>query len=139
MHKHPLFILWFMLLVMIAVLHASAIEFYLYWTYSWFDTMMHFLGGLLVGLASLWLFFESGYICVARSLTKTLLVAGGAIVIVGVGWEVFEVLAGIPIENNYVLDTTTDLAMDALGTIFAVIFFTTIYGSNQNGTKYGTK
>lgn len=127
MHKHPLFMLWFMLLALIAILHASAIEFYLYWTYSWFDTMMHFLGGLFVGLASLWLFFVSGYIHVERHIRNVALLASCSIILIGVSWEVFEVLAGIPIEDNYVLDTATDLTMDALGTIFATVFFINTY------------
>jgi len=38
-----------------------------------------------------------------------------AVVSISVGWEAFELLAGIPREANYVLDTGLDLSMDAVG------------------------
>lgn len=93
--------------------------------------MMHFLGGIFVGLMSLWFFFESGYIRVDKSIQNIVIIAGGAFVFIGVGWEVFEVLAGIPIEENYVSDTITDLGMGFLGTSTAVFIFIKLFLSKE--------
>src|SRR3989344_5622067 len=61
MHTRFFYIV-FSLLLIVAMLHSAAIYFSLYWIYRWFDMPMHFLGGLLVGLSSLWLLFFAGYI-----------------------------------------------------------------------------
>jgi len=127
MHTHPLFISWSLLLVVVAALHIFALEFSLYWLYSWFDIMVHFLGGVFVGLSALWFFFQSGYTMTRQSIQNVILVAGGSIIFIGVGWEIFEVLAGIPIEENFVLDTIIDLIMDALGTFIAGFIFVKVY------------
>lgn len=37
------------------------------------------------------------------------------VLIVAITWEVFEVWAGIPIEQDYLLDTVTDLALGLCG------------------------
>lgn len=127
MYKHPLFIFWSLLLVAITMLHLVALELYLYWVYSWFDIMMHFLGGLFIGLSTLWFFLQSGYVRMRQSLRNVILIAGSSIILVGVGWEIFEVLAGIPIEENFALDTTIDLIMDAIGAFVAGYVFTKLY------------
>ena len=131
MHKpfytHSLFLIWFLLLVLIAVLHLVALEYFLYWVYTWFDILMHFLGGLFIALSILWFVFESGYVHVARTVNHAVLVAGLSIFFVGVGWEIFEVIAGIPIEDNFVFDTITDLTMDACGAAVGIIIFNAVY------------
>jgi glycopeptide antibiotics resistance protein len=38
-----------------------------------------------------------------------------AIILVGIGWEIFELSTGIPREENFVFDTTLDLIMDLIG------------------------
>ncbi len=135
MYRNPLFILWSSVLLLVAVLHIIAIEFYLYWFYSWFDSMMHFLGGLFVGLSALWFFFTSGYTQLSLRVRNIVLVAGFSIILIGIGWEIFEILAGIPREDNFITDTITDLTMDALGTSIAVIIFTKLF-MNKNKEKY---
>ena len=85
--------------------------------------MMHFLGGVFVGLSMLWFFFESGYVSLERCIRNVILISVTSIVFVGVSWEVFEVLAGMPIEDNFVLDTAIDLIMDMLGAFIAGVIF----------------
>ena len=127
MYKPPLFISWTLLLVFIAALHIVALEFFLYWIYPWFDIMMHLLAGLFVSLCALWFFFESGYIHINKNIRNVIFVVGVSITFVGVGWEIFEVLAGVPIEKDFVLDTAIDLLMDVLGAFIAVCIFTKMY------------
>ncbi len=127
MYKHPLFISWAILLVCIVALHIVALQFFLYWMYSWFDIMMHFLGGLFVSLMTLWFFFESGYVNIYRSIQNVVIIAGGSIVFIGIGWEILEVLAGIPIEENFISDTVTDLIMDVIGASIAIFIFIKLF------------
>lgn len=132
MYRHPLFIFLFILVFVIAVLHIIAIELFLYWTYSWFDILMHFLGGLFIGLSALWFFFESGYIKMHRSYRQAFIVVGVSIVLVGVGWEIFEFLADVPREVNYVADTIVDLIMDLLGALLGCVAFTKIFFTDES-------
>jgi len=44
----------FVLGIIIAFLHQSAVALYWYWSVPWFDIVMHFLGGLWVGTCALW-------------------------------------------------------------------------------------
>ncbi len=95
----------------IALLHAAAIRFYLYWTLPWFDAVVHFLGGLFVAAAFLWL-FALRFPLLPRGTAAAL--AALAAVAAGFGWEGFELAIGIP-EAAYGLDTAVDLAMDLAG------------------------
>ncbi len=97
----------------LGVLHVSALAYDLYWHYVWLDTLSHFLGGLWVGLAAMW-----AYEYMFRK-NIPLLYGLVAIAWVGIGWEVFEVAAGIPREGNFALDTSIDLLMDVCGTLAA--------------------
>lgn len=99
--------------------------------------MMHFLGGLFVALSALWFFFESGYTHLTKNIKNAILVAVSSIILVGVSWEVFEILAGVPIEDNFVLDTTIDAVMDVLGATLAVFIFIKVYIKDNTEDKYG--
>ena len=69
-----------------------------------------------------------------------IIVAGVSIFFVGIGWELFEVFAGIPIEENFKFDTTMDLFMDLLGASVAILIFIRVYLSGhleeKNEQKY---
>ena len=85
---------------------------------------MHFLGGLLVGLSSLWLLFFSGYIRKPRPPHSPYLIAGLFGLCVGLLWEAFEITIGVPRETRYLLDTATDLFLDILGALFGALYST---------------
>ena len=108
MQYRPLLYAQLMVVAIIAALHLSGIAYDLYWRFLWLDVVTHTLGGVWVGL----LFFHMrslfGYV---PSLMWSI---AGAIAI-GVAWEVFEVVAGIPREANWAFDTSIDLFMDTLG------------------------
>jgi hypothetical protein len=127
MHRQPLFIFLFFLLLTVATLHSLAITFYLYWIYSWFDNTMHFLGGLLVGLSALWFVFQSGYAPIKLKTYQPVVIAGFAILCVGVGWEIFEYLTGLSIQPHFVADTISDLCMDTLGAGIGWFSFIRLY------------
>ncbi|KKS86003.1 MAG: hypothetical protein UV60_C0004G0080 [Parcubacteria group bacterium GW2011_GWA2_43_11] len=46
--------LLFIVIWVLALVHMTAEYYYLYWTVRWFDILTHFLGGLWVGIAVVW-------------------------------------------------------------------------------------
>ncbi|MCI5108736.1 MAG: hypothetical protein MRY49_02715 [Candidatus Pacebacteria bacterium] len=106
--------------LIIAILHASAIYLFLYWDIPWFDLLMHFLGGLWVGLLGLWFLAlvlpEKGIL----EGKNVIYIALSSAVVVGVAWELFEYYTGLSIlEYNFWQDTITDLLMDSAGGVLA--------------------
>ncbi len=96
----------------LAALHILAIELSLYWHIAWLDIPVHFFGGTIVALG----------LYVLRDLRFPLPVALFrlmpfmlAVLIVAIGWEVFELWAGIPIQDDFMLDSSIDLVMGLLG------------------------
>jgi VanZ family protein len=99
----------FFLALIIAVLQQIALAEFLYWRWWWFDVLMHFLGGVLIGGLAL---LVSDVLKTPRTLTFIVLLIG-----IGVGWEIFERLNGLYQEAGYVVDTVTDLIMDTIGAL----------------------
>ena len=95
--------------LVVAALEQWALADFLYWRFVWFDTVMHFLGGLAIGLSLVALMTNR-----FRPIWFLVLMAG-----VAIGWEVFEVAIGVTREANYVFDTALDLLMDTLGSLIA--------------------
>lgn len=89
--------------------HVALAEF-LYWRFPWFDTFMHFLGGLTIGTLVIGVF---------RDLRPKLFL--GALVAVAVGWELFELVINAEREANFAFDTSLDILMDALGALLAYV------------------
>lgn len=108
MYRPVLFITQTVVVLLVAAVHLSAMEWYLYWYFPWLDLLTHFLGGLWVALAASWLIAYTG-----REATLLRIIA--AAMLIGIGWELFEFFAGIPREANYVFDTSLDLSMDFCG------------------------
>lgn len=126
MLRTPLFIWIFITIVVIAILHFSAFQFYLYWRFWWFDVLTHFLGGLWIAISFLWLFFQSGFVNVAKNNKNySLAVALLSSFIIGIMWEIFEYYFGIAVTDasNYTIDTVTDISLDVVGGIIAYCFF----------------
>ena len=92
----------------LSILQILGVEHYLYWRFVWLDTLAHTLAGISIGLFifSLRLFL--------RQAPNIAWGIAGAIVI-GVAWEVFEVVTGMPREANWAFDTSIDLLMDVFG------------------------
>ncbi len=112
--RFALLIVILLLAILVLWLHVAALEDFWYWKYPWFDTIMHFLGGVIVSGCAVWVWsFEKPL----GKLRHTILVTASAILLVGVGWEIFEVSTGVQMMGQgYVLDTALDLTMDTLGT-----------------------
>ncbi|MDP3402991.1 MAG: hypothetical protein Q8S35_03510 [bacterium] len=88
----------------LALLQHYALANLLYWHYLWFDTLMHFVGGLTVAT------FGIALLVKRRALVFLIAMFG-----VAIGWELFELLINAEREANFYFDTSLDLLMDALG------------------------
>ncbi len=123
MGKKELLILVGVLIAAIAVINEIALYFHLFFQLWWFDAVLHFLGGVWVAFAALWVYFFSDYIKKRQydSLT-TFAVPILAVFFIGLLWELFEVIIGTPVAvTSY--DTVKDLIMDTLGGFAAHAYF----------------
>ncbi|MBP9668666.1 MAG: hypothetical protein KBE09_00045 [Candidatus Pacebacteria bacterium] len=115
MPLRALFAAQLIVVAILGALHVGALSYSLYWQYPWLDVLSHFLGGLWVALALLWIAHRFGV--AVRGFYVFL-----GVLVVGLGWEVFEVVAGIPRESNWLFDTAIDLIMDLLGALVGIVW-----------------
>ncbi|MFA7193777.1 MAG: hypothetical protein WC087_02585 [Candidatus Paceibacterota bacterium] len=122
MFKKPLIkeIFWFSTLI--AVLHYLALKLYFYWTISWFDILMHLLGGYLIGLIALYLLLNFLDKEIISNRRISLILVLSFVLIVGLGWELWELFVNLTdiIEDR--LDTAIDIVMDSIGGYFAFLY-----------------
>lgn len=107
---HTRLVTFIILGTLFAGAHWLALTASLYWYYWWFDIMMHFWGGGLVILC--WynlVVFPRLY--VPPTLPRILLV----LLVVTVGWEVFEWVADLWQPETYISDTIQDILLGFCG------------------------
>jgi len=80
---------------------------------------MHFLGGVWLGLAYIYVFLPTD------DSLKSIFKIFFAVLFVGIGWEVFEILIDIFITGDsfIFLDTSSDIFFDFAGGAFAILYF----------------
>jgi VanZ family protein len=122
MKKHSsLLYTGFSTLIVLAGLYKITAAF---WNVRWFDSAMHFLGALSIGLLALWVWYSSGLFGLATPSKREAFVAAVIFaMLVGLWWEYFEYAHGIanPI-GNYRLDTWNDVLADFVGAMVAGIW-----------------
>ena len=126
MFKQKPFIFSLPILLLLIILHAVGSYYSLYWVYSWFDFVVHFVAGLWVGLLILWLASILGQINSLKEYkAKSFLIAVISAVLIGVIWEILENVTQVTSINasNYSLNTALDIAFDGLGGILAYLYF----------------
>jgi VanZ family protein len=119
--KNRLLFLAFGSIVLVGSLHFIASAFYYYWTVSWFDNLMHFLGGFSMGLLSLWIIYGSGIIKkIVPEKKQAIITSLICVMVIGVGWEIFEYANGLTQSTeSYPLDIMHDLISDFIGAFIA--------------------
>jgi hypothetical protein len=118
-----------LLILFIFGVNFLANKFHWYYSVWYFDIIMHFLGGFWVGLLYFY-FFHPKKLNLQLIFSVLLLV-----LVVGVGWEVFEALVDKVVTQNplNVIDTTSDIFFDLLGGTIATLYFSKkIMPSNEN-------
>ncbi len=111
----------FFLILIIAILHLGGIYLHLYWRLFWFDWIVHVLGGIWISITTLFLSIQKS----RGSLFRNMAIGIMAAVLIGIGWEIFEVRVGaaLPYDPLYPLDTATDLGLDIVGGIIGSLLF----------------
>jgi VanZ family protein len=102
----------------IFVLNYLAMEFHWYSSVWYFDMSMHFLGGLWLGLISIYLF------SLENTSFHSILKIFFMVLFIGIGWEIFEILIDKFITQNSFnfADTISDLFFDFIGGFFALLY-----------------
>lgn len=122
--KKPLFLEIFLLAIVIAVMHFGALVFFLYWTTEWFDVIMHFLGGMLMGLGALFIFYTSGFIKLPTdNRLLVFVITLSFVLVIGLAWELWEIFVGFTDVLEDQADTILDVIMDTLGALAAIWYF----------------
>ncbi len=109
----------FFLIWGITLFHLAAEQYYWYWQYRWLDIPMHFLGGVWLGLAGIWVIYHIEWFKNIRDRTTPLLAALLAGLVIGILWEGYEFvvwqLAGNGLPIGYWEDTAKDIVIDIIG------------------------
>lgn len=110
------------LIITIFAINYIAVKLYWYYSIWWFDMPMHFFGGFWIGLALIWLLsFKYFPIQITpKSIFQVII----GVLIIGVGWEVFEIIvnnltARMPFNT---LDTLSDIFFDLAGGTFSLLY-----------------
>ena len=114
--KHLLYLILF-----IFVANFAANKFYWYFSIWYFDIIMHFLGGFWIGLAYFYFFSPK---ILPLEFPQPVFKILAFILLVGVGWEVFELLFNnIIAQNSFnILDTSSDIFFDLSGGLCAILY-----------------
>src|SRR3989344_6737965 len=115
MQKSSILYIAFGFMIIFGALHLIAQPLSLYWTYWWFDIMMHFLGGFSGGLLVLW------YLGPSRSF-QVIFITISCVLIVGIAWEIFEFVFELTQPIDYWQDTAFDIVNDIVGAVIAYFF-----------------
>ena len=106
------------LIFFIFILHFAATKFYWYYSLWYLDIIMHFLGGIWIGLASIYIFQPKEFFF--STTLKILFV----VLLVGIGWEIYEFLVNDTLAQNPMdfPDTFSDLFFDLFGGFCAILY-----------------
>jgi len=120
MNRRLLYLILFFVAI-VASLNYIAGMFYYYWTIGWFDSFVHFLAGISMGLFSIWIYFQSGlFVKSIPERRQAVLISIICVLVIGIGWEIFEYANGLTQSTeSYSLDTIHDLISDTLGALVA--------------------
>lgn len=134
MFKKPLFLEAILFFVIVVALDQFARAYHLYWSIYEFDSIVHFFAGITTSLFWLWLYFFSGFFNPQkRNLKQFILVAILGAILVGVSWEIYELIfkQTLVAKVDYSYDTAMDLLMDLLGAL-AGCFYAHLKENNLN-------
>ncbi len=106
---------------LVFVLNFLGVYSFWYATIWWFDMLVHFLGGVFIGFLILYLFPKIRQL----SLKHLLMYVVGGVLLVGIGWEIFEVIVWYMTNSsaNSFSDSISDVICDTFGGLLALSFF----------------
>lgn len=141
MLRKPFFKEQFFFILLIAVLHITAMELYWYWHFLWLDILMHFLGGLWVALASFWILgVFNGHASYIQNKKQAIVFGVASALFIGLFWEVFEYVTDIAVTSEaYWPDTILDMIMDGLGGVLAGLYAWNILRKQKSSMSFSVK
>ena len=123
MFQKRLAIVSLLLIVVLVGLHTAANTFYWYVSISWYDMMMHTLGGVFLAVFAA-AFFNRFIIRLPRYEVIIILLL--TVLIIGLGWEFFEYTVQYIVKGSARLanipDSVSDIVCDMVGGILGVCF-----------------
>jgi hypothetical protein len=132
MAQTKLFKLISLLLIIIAVLFFIDINFYLSWIFWWYDMVLHFLAGVIIGLSTIIIFhkaFDSGIMYYFKLVLMAVITA----FLIGMLWEILELNLNLTSFSDgvaYITDTVSDLILDMFGALVGVLYGIEIWKKN---------
>lgn len=120
MEKKEILRKMFTTIFLILAVNFFAMKLYWYTSIWWFDIPMHFFGGFFLGLLYIYLFELKISDFSYREFLKGFLF----ILIVGLGWEIFEIIFYNILNGAkfIMIDTLSDICFDVSGGLSAIIF-----------------
>src|SRR3989344_3660844 len=97
--------------------------------FPFFDMLVHFTGGLWLGVISAYLYLSWSRIT-GRAVSSFGVVFVFCLfftLVIGVVWEIFEYVNDITYTTNYVTDTMSDLFLDVIGAFCSLYFIGRFY------------
>ncbi len=122
MFTKPLIKEIFFLSIIVAFFHYTALTLYLYWTVSWFDILMHLMGGFLMGLIVVSIFIQFLKPEILKHKRAVVILVLSSVLVIGLGWELWELFLGFTDVVSDKLDTIIDIVMDFIGGYFALLY-----------------
>lgn len=112
------------MLFALGILDKIAFDYYLYWHWSWFDMVMHLLGGLAIGLlvSYFYLSWKSTETLEGQNWRNLLYWNFSLAVLLSGFWEIFEAVTGRTIHFNW-LEMLKDLLTGILGGLLAGLIY----------------
>ena len=123
MKKKYLLLTSFLIILFIAIMHSFALELRWYFTHRWIDILMHVLGGFWVAVTSLWIYLEYTKREVISRKQK-LFIIFLPIILLGICWEVFELMSGNTFmhTSNFYTDSISDTVNNLIGGVIAYFY-----------------
>ena len=132
----PLLKKTFALLFLVGLVAVSADTFYLYWSFWWLDTLVHFFAGIAVAMAGV-LVWDFHYKTIT-GVFGTIVIAVTSAVMAGILWETFELYFDLSYPSDgryYYIDTISDLLMDTCGGFFGGLYARMVLIKNNPNLK----
>lgn len=120
------------------VINALASFFFWYQSFSWFDQMMHFFGGISGGLFVIWFFYSKYSIFQKeRKFLKIIIINSLLFLLAATLWEIMEYSVQDLFDIGHALaekyDSINDLILGLLGNGAALIYYFSKYNHHARG------
>ncbi len=83
---------------------------------------MHLLGGFIIGLIAVFILLNNFRIGILEDKKVTLILVLSFVIIIGLGWELWELFFGFTNILEDRVDTLIDVTMDFIGGYFAFLY-----------------